>query len=145
MLVGSWQTVPREKVDRVGNFSSEKFLLECGSEKATVDGILVATSENGFGHIILRILLKRYYEDKAKEIPLNQFCFTPLCEIISEIEARQGFQISDEMTVRKAMDRLRNDIERIAKERLGRPIKWGDFIENRRRKGYRINPFLVKG
>ena len=100
--------------------------------------------------LLFHVLWQRHLDGlKAGRLP-DDFPALPLKELIRSLERETGEPVNDELTVRRAINRLQTDVEEAVKKQLGLPIGREDIVQTRRKSaqadsenGYRINPATV--
>ncbi|OFW35587.1 MAG: hypothetical protein A3J28_18165 [Acidobacteria bacterium RIFCSPLOWO2_12_FULL_60_22] len=129
---------------------NRQFLVEVGLNVVRVQGEVVVAPQSGTRFQVFKILWERFLEDLTKELPPEEFRAIPLEDLTAEIEKREHKPTIDELTVRRAINRLQEDIEKAVKKKTGLPIDREDIVQNFHWKrqsgdayGYRLNPNTV--
>lgn len=126
-----------------------RFVLECGPNTVRVEGEVVVAPQAGTRFDVFHILWQQFLEDlKAGSLP-TKFRALSVNDLDSCLQEK-GTRHDDVTTIRRAVNRLQDDIASAVKKALGLPIDREDIIETCRWKGqgdkdygYRINPFTV--
>ena len=115
-----------------------------------VEGMLVVNPQAGIRFHVFMVLWNNFLDDLRDGRKPEDFTLTNVPDIMEQIPKRRKKEILDETTVRRAINRLQNDIEKFVKKKLGLPIDKEGIIQSIRWKGegkgefgYRINPFTV--
>ncbi|MBF0311720.1 MAG: hypothetical protein HQL56_19590 [Magnetococcales bacterium] len=127
-----------------------QFMVEFGADRLLVEDSVVATAKAGMQLQVFGILWQRFLEDLAMGRPPDDFRPISLKELTNIIDPGDRIEAIDELNVRRAINRLQQDLLDGVRRNLGLPIERDDIIENirgecHRRKGtgYRINPRKV--
>lgn len=126
------------------------FRVRLNSEGLWVDDLLAVKAERKTAILILQALIHRFAQDIGAG---NQVAAMSVDQIADAVE-RAGDLESDEKrdteSIRRTIDRLRDEIAEAIRKATGKPIGEHDIIENVSRnsagkgaKGYRLNPRTV--
>ena len=126
------------------------FTVEVGTNIVRVDDVKVVAKQAGPRFIIFSVLWDWFLDDLKAGLVPEMFHAQPLRYLIHELEVQTGKKYPDETTVRRAINRLQEDIAKTIKREVGLPIDREDIIQTCRKQGqtdndfgYRINPFSV--
>jgi len=126
-----------------------RFVVECGPKTVRVEGEVVVAPQAGTRFDVFRILWDQFLEDLKAGKPPVEFSVLSIDDLDSRLQEK-GTRHDDLATIRRAVNRLQDDIAKAIKKTLGPSIEREDIIENCRWKGqedkdhgYRINPFTV--
>ncbi len=127
-----------------------RFVVEVGPNVVRVEGLQVVAKQAGPRFILFRVLWQCFLDDLKAGLPPDQFHAKTLRYLIQELDAQTGKNVNDEMTVRRALNRLQSDIEKAVKKHLGLAINRNEVVQTLRwsghadsNHGFRINPFTV--
>ena len=134
----------------VAHQAGRRFIVECGPSTVRIEGELVVAPQAGTRFEVFSILWNQFIDNMRQADPPEQYGLLSIKELTDKIKSRTGKPVDDESTVRRAINRLQNDIENTVKRKIGLPIDREDIIQTCRWKGqgegdhgYRINPFTV--
>ncbi|MBF0165621.1 MAG: hypothetical protein HQM01_14155 [Magnetococcales bacterium] len=127
------------------------FMVEFTPERLAIENIVVATVRADMRLQAFAILWKRFLEDLSAGHPPDDFRVTSLSDLANLIDDGSREDAMDELNVRRAINRLQQELMEGIRRELGLPIGREDVIQNlraddgrrRRRSGYRINPHTV--
>ncbi|MBF0424596.1 MAG: hypothetical protein HQL66_02075 [Magnetococcales bacterium] len=126
-----------------------QFMVEFASDRLLVEDAVVATAKAGMQLQVFGILWRRFLEDLAAGRSPDDFRPISLKELTNVIDPGDKSEAIDEMNVRRAINRLQQDLSETVRRELGLPLGREDIIQNlrdgqrRRGNGYRINPRMV--
>jgi len=126
------------------------FTVEVGPNIVRVDDVKVVAKQAGPRFILFSVLWDCFLDDLKAGLAPELFHAKPLRYLINELEAQTGKEYPDETTVRRAINRLQEDITKTIRKQIGLPIDREDIIQTCRKLGqtdddfgYRINPVSV--
>ncbi len=126
------------------------FMVECGPDRLLIEDALVVTAKADVQLQVFGVLWRRFLEDLSAVRAPDDFRHISLKDLTNIIDEGDRDDAIDELNVRRAINRLQNDMTETVRRELGLPIKRDDIIQNirsdgQRRKGngYRINPRMV--
>lgn len=126
------------------------FVVELDEGVIRVQGQRVAAVQAATRYQVFRVLWEQYVEDLGQGRSPDEFQATDLDTMIRKLQEQSGKQLVDEVSIRRAINRLQTDITEAIRRRLGLPIQRDDVVETRRWKGqagdghgYRLNPRRV--
>jgi len=129
--------------------SGRRFDVECGQNVVRVEGQVVVAPRAGTRFELFRILWRQFLEDIKAGLPPNEFHALNVDDMDSFLQKEQT-RHDDLATIRKAINRLQDDMATAVRKTLGLPIDREDIVQTCRWKGqddenhgYRINPFTV--
>jgi hypothetical protein len=115
-----------------------------------VQGQRVAAAQAVTRYQVFRALWEQFVEDLGQGRPPDQFRAMDLDTLIRKLQEQSGRQLVDEVSIRRAINRLQTDITETIRRRLGLPIERDDVVGTCRWKGqgagghgYRLNPHRV--
>jgi hypothetical protein len=127
-----------------------RFVVEVGPKIVRVEGLKVVAEQAGPRFLLFRALWLSFLSDLKDGLPPEEFHAKPLKKLIEELEEMTNRKSNDEMTVRRAINRLQLDIEQSIRKNRGLPVDREDIIQicpqrsqSEKNYGYRINPFTV--
>lgn len=125
---------------------SRQFVVRCGKAGFSVDGLLIVAAARKTPFRILRELAQRF----AANLAAGEDPAPMLVEDLADIVQVDEEDARDVESVRRAIDRVRDEITATVRRQTGRPIGDNDIIETVSRtgaikgaKGYRLNPRTV--
>ena len=137
-------------LDSVDSVQEKRAVVEVGPNVVRIEGEVVVAAQASTRFQVFKILWERFLEDLIKNLPPAEFSAISLDDLISEIENRENKTDAAEMTVRRAINRLQEDIETAVKKKTGQPIDREDIVQTCHWKGqaaglhgYRLNPKTV--
>ncbi len=126
------------------------FVVELSEGVILVEGQRVAAVQAVTRYQVFRVLWQQFVEDLRHGRPPDEFRPTDLDTMIRRLRDLSGREIVDEVSIRRAINRLQTDIMATIRRRLGLPIDRDDVVEACRWKGqaggghgYRLNPRCV--
>jgi hypothetical protein len=126
-----------------------RFVVECGSKTVRVEDEVVVSPQAGTRFDVFHILWQQFLEDLRSECRPGEFHMVTVKDLDAKLQA-EGTRHEDVATIRRAVNRLQDDIATAVKKKLGLPIDREDIIETCRWRGqddknygYRINPLTV--
>ena len=129
--------------------SGRRFVVECGQNVVRVEGQVVVAPQAGTRFELFRILWRQFLEDIKAGVPPNEFHALNVNDMDAFLQEEQT-RHDDLATIRKAINRLQDDMATAVRKTLGLPIDREDIVQTCRWKGqndenhgYRINPFTV--
>jgi len=148
MPVYSGGPLPVELAPRAVPLGEHSFVVEMRPEGAFVQGLLVVPANSGVRFQVFSVLWDRFVADLREGA--DRFQAQNVDDILSALQSRTGRQLVDEVTVRRAVNRLQSGIARNVKRRCGLPIRREDIVQTCRWQGqgtdlhgYRLNPRTV--
>ena len=141
------------KLDKTDNRSydagvkSRTFAVEFTPDSLRIENIVVATAKAGTQMKVFGILWRQFLDDLAAELSPDDFRPISLKSLTDTID-QGGHDATDVLTIRRAVNRLQNDVMKKMHLSLGLSMNRDDIIQyvrpdGQRRKGYRINPHVV--
>lgn len=130
--------------------TARRFVVEVGARTVRVDDVEVvapqATARFDVFHILWALFLADLKDGKSPE----EFRRLRFREIVAAMEERAGGKIADTTVVRRALNRMQEDVAEAVKRKTGAAIGREDIVEIERQAGqtdkehgYRINPRTV--
>lgn len=126
------------------------FVVQVSANMVMLQGEQIVAPQARIRFDIFMMLWARFLEDLAAGTSPRDFRVLDIDGMLKAMERKAGKRVSDEMTVRRAVNRLQADIETTVKKKLGLPISGDDVVQTVRWKGqgtgdhgYRINPYTV--
>ena len=126
-----------------------RFVVECGPKVVRVEGEVVVAPQAGTRFDVFRVLWDQFLEDLKAGKPPAEFRALSVNDLDSRL-LKEGTRHNDAITIRRAVNRLQDNIATAVKKTTGLPIDREDIIQTCRWKGqgdkdygYRINPFTV--
>jgi len=126
-----------------------RFVLECGPNTVRVEGEVVVAPQAGTRFDVFHILWRQFLEDLKAGSPPANFRALSVNDLDSRLQ-EEGTRHDDVTTIRRAINRLQDDIATALRKRLGLPIDRENIVQTCRSRGqedkdygYRINPFTV--
>lgn len=123
-----------------------QFVVRCGPSGFLVDGLLIVAATRTTASRILRALAQQF----AANLPAGDDVEPTSVEDLADIIQGDEDDARDVESVRRAIDRIRDDITASVRRETGRPVGDNDIIETVSRtgtvkgaKGYRLNPRTV--
>ena len=123
-----------------------RFAVSCDAAGFSVDGLLIVAATRTTAMRILRALVQRFAADLAAGEDIGPMSVEELANIVQSDEE----DARDVESVRRAIDRIRDEITATVRRETGRPIGDNDIIETVSRtgtlkgsRGYRLNPRTV--
>jgi hypothetical protein len=127
-----------------------RFVVEVGPKTVHVEGLKVVAEQAGSRFVAFQVLWEAFLEDIRNGLALDAFRATSLKDLTAALESRMKKRYPDIETVRHAVNRLQEDIEKTVKRETGAPIDRDDIVQTCRwqgqsdsSNGYRINPQTV--
>ncbi|GAB0057951.1 hypothetical protein SIID45300_02285 [Candidatus Magnetaquicoccaceae bacterium FCR-1] len=145
------KVVPAMVIEAPVATTRRPFMVEFTPERLTIENIVVATVRADMRLQAFGILWKRFLEDLSNGQPPDDFRVISLSDLANLIDDGSREEAMDELNVRRAINRLQQELMDGIRKELGLPIGREDVIQNlraddgrrRRRSGYRINPHTV--
>ena len=129
--------------------SGRRFVVECGQNVVRVEGQVVVAPQAETRFDVFHILWQQFLEDLKAGAPPTKFRALSVNDLDLRLQ-KEGTRHDDVTTIRRAVNRLQDDIATAVKKVLGLPIDREDIVQTCRWKGqndenhgYRINPFTV--
>lgn len=126
------------------------FRVEVGPNIVRIEDVQVVAKQAGPRFILFSVLWDCFLDDLKAGLAPELFYAKPLRYLINELEAQTGKEYPDETTVRRAINRLQEDITKTIRKQIGLPIDREDIVQTCRKLGqtdddfgYRINPISV--
>lgn len=126
------------------------FRVEVGPNIVRIEDVQVVAKQAGPRFIIFSVLWDCFLDDLKASLAPELFHAKPLRYLINELESQTGKEYPDETTVRRAINRLQEDIAKTIRKQIGLPIDREDIVQTCRKLGqtdddfgYRINPISV--
>jgi hypothetical protein len=127
-----------------------RFVVEVGSNIVRVECEIVVAPQAGIRFQIFRILWDQFFSDLKEGLPPQEFSPINLKKFKEIFYERFNQYLEDDVSLRKAINRLQTDIETTVKKKLGSAIDREDIIQTspyqgggKNNYGYRLNPFTV--
>jgi hypothetical protein len=127
-----------------------RFVVEVGPKTVHIEGLKVVAEQAGSRFVAFQVLWEAFLEDIRNGLALDAFRTTSLKDLTAALESRMNKRYPDIETVRHAVNRLQEDIEKAVKRETGAPIDRDDIVQTCRwqgqsdsSNGYRINPQTV--
>ena len=141
---------PRGLAPQEPRVSERLFVVEVGDGVIRVQRQRVAGAQAVTRYQVFRILWQQFVEDVGQGRSPGDFRAMDLETIIQTLQEQSGRQVVDEVSIRRAINRLQTEITETIRRRLGLPIQRDDVVETCRWKGqgggghgYRLNPHHV--
>lgn len=126
------------------------FVVQVTDGIVLVNGHSVIPKQAITGYPIFTILLKHHLQGMIESLPSGDYPPLSTRDICDELYNVTGKEFDDEDAIRKTINRIQNNIEKVIKRETGAPIDRCDVIETLRWKGqaegdhgYRLNPSSV--
>jgi len=126
-----------------------RFVVECGSKTVRVEDEVVVSPQAGTRFDVFHILWQQFLEDLKAGSPPTKFRALSVNDLDSRLQ-EEGTRHDDVTTIRRAINRLQDDIATALRKRLGLPIDRENIVQTCRSRGqedkdygYRINPLTV--
>ena len=126
------------------------FVVQITDGIVLVNGCSVIPKQAITGYPIFMILLKHHLQGMIESLPSGEYPPLSTKDICDELYNVTGKEFDDEDAIRKTINRIQNNIEKVIKRETGDPIDRCDIIETLRWKGadegdhgYRLNPSSV--
>lgn len=123
------------------------FVVQITDGTVLVNGRSVIPKQAITGYPIFAILLKHHLQGMIESLPSGEYLPLSTRDICDELYNVTGKEFDDEDAIRKTINRIQNNIEKVIKRETGAPIDRCDIIETVRWKGqgegdhgYRLNP-----
>lgn len=143
------KVVPMLKPVPVAGMRRRAFMVEFGSDLLQIEGTLVATKATTQMQVF-GILWKRFLEDMTTSVSPDDFRPISVDDLTDIIDPGNREEAVDVQTIRKAINRLQQELMETVRRELGLPIERDDIIQNvrnvgprRKSSGFRINPRMV--
>jgi hypothetical protein len=140
----------RPLVSSVPQIGQRHFAVAMDHDSVWVEGLQVIGRHAGPRLEVFRLLWNAYLEDLRCGIPPAEFHAQPVRVIQPLLESRLTSRYPDEMTVRRMINHVQADVERIVRRKLGLPIGRNSIVQTCRWRGqdsgdygYRLNPSCV--
>jgi hypothetical protein len=148
MPVYSRGPLPLPLAPRPAPPTERSFVVEMRPEGVFVEGVLVVPANSGARFQVFSVLWDRFLVDLRDAA--GRFEAQNVEAIMSALQSRTGRQLVDEVTVRRAVNRLQSDIGRNLNRHRGLPVRREDVVQTCRWQGqgselhgYRLNPRTV--
>jgi len=126
------------------------FVVELDEGVVRVEGQRVVAAQAVTRYQVFRALWERFVEDLGQGRRVEDFRATDMETILCRLQAVSDKEVVDEVSIRRAINRLQTDIMEAIRRVLGLPIQRDDVVETCRWKGqasaehgYRLNPRRV--
>lgn len=127
-----------------------RFTVKLNAEGFWIDDVLMVKAERETAFLILRALIQRFAEDVSAGDQVEAMSIYDIADAVEAAGDPETDEKRDAETIRRTIDRLRDEISRFIRRTTGKPIGEYDVIENVSRsgagkgvKGYRLNPQIV--
>lgn len=125
-----------------------QFTVRLNSEGFWVDDLLVVKAGRKTALLILQALIHRFARDIGAGSQVVAMSVNEIADAVESAGDLESDEKRDADTIRRTIDRLRDEFAEAIRKTIGKPIGEYDIIENASRsgagaKGYRLNPRTV--
>lgn len=126
------------------------FIIEVRDKEVQVNRQVVIPANATTGNRLFRMLYRQFVEDLTSGTPLEEYGAMNTDALCNALYDETGEEHADPDVVRKAVNRIQANIEKVIKRETGAAIDRHDIIQTQRWKGigegdygYRLNPYSV--
>jgi len=126
------------------------FIIEVRDKEVRVNGQVIIPANSSTGNRVFKMLYRQFIEDFTSGTPPEEFHAMNTDALCNALYDETGEEHADLDVVRKSVNRIQANIEKIVKRETGVAIDRHDIIQTQRWKGigegdygYRLNPYSV--